>query len=311
MPAVSVIVLVYKVEKYIERCARNLFGQTLQDMEFIFVDDDSPDRSIEVMERVLEDFPLRRGQVKVIRNEVNLGLPESRRMGVAAATGEYIIHCDSDDWPESEMYAKMYSKAREDNLDMVICQMRQVYPDHTEPAPDILGAEDALGALIRQEMYDHLFDKLVTRRAYEKGLTYPRLNMSEDTAILIQLAANCSTFGYVYETLYNYTVRGDSISHAENTQEKIDQMRDNYNLAFSCLEAKGLAKKHRYDIATLKCWLKSACQNLPRDYYMKLYPEVNLAFLFNRHFTVMQRLGHLTHILGIHGVSRKFTKDDR
>ena len=112
MPAVSVIVLVYKVEKYIERCARSLFGQTLQDMEFIFVDDDSPDRSIEVMERVLEDFPLRRGQVKVIRNEVNLGLPESRRMGVAAATGEYIIHCDSDDWPEPEMYAKLYSKAR-------------------------------------------------------------------------------------------------------------------------------------------------------------------------------------------------------
>ena len=308
MPAVSVIVLVYKVEKYIGRCARSLFGQTLQDIEYIFIDDSSPDRSVEILEKVLEDYPQRRGQVKILRTEKNLGQAPCRRIGVEAASGEYIIHCDSDDYVEKDIYEKLYTKAKAENLDMVICQMQLVYPDHTEPAPDILGSQDVLGALIRQDMYDHLFDKLVTRKAYEKGIVYPKYNMSEDSAMLIQLAANCTSFGYVYETLYNYVIREDSISHAENTPEKIDQMKENYNLAFSCLEAKDLAQKHRHDIATLKCWLKSACQNLPRDYYMNLYPEVNLSFLFNRHFTVMQRLGHLTQILGIHGISKRFSK---
>ena len=308
MPAVSVIVLVYKVEKYIERCARSLFEQTLQDIEYIFVDDCTPDRSIEILEWVLEDYPERKSQVIILHNERNSGLPFSRRRGVEAASGDYIIHCDSDDWPESDMYAKLYAKASSENLDMVICRMRLVYPGHTEPAPDILGAEDVLGALIRQDMYDHMFDKLVSRKAYEKGIIYPKYNMSEDTAQMIQLAANCESFGYVYETLYNYVIRDDSISHLKNTQEKIDQMKENYNLAFSCLEAKDLARKHRYDIVTLKCWLKSACQNLPRVYYINLYPEVNVAFLFNRHFTVMQRLGHLTQLLGIHGISKVFSK---
>lgn len=308
MPAVSVIVLVYKVEEYIERCARSLFGQTLEDIEYIIVDDCSPDGSMEIMERVLDQYPQRRAQVKILHNDVNRGQAYSRHKGIEAATGEYIIHCDSDDYVEKDIYEKLYSKAKAENLDMVICQMRLVYPDHTGPAPDILGSRDVLGALIRQDIYDHLFNKLVTRKAYEKGILYPRYNMSEDSAMLIQLAANCGSFGYMYETLCNYVIRENSISHLENTPGKIDQMKENYNLAFACLEAKGLARKYRHDIATLKCWLKSACQNLPRDYYMKLYPEVNFAFLFNRHFTVMQRLGHLTQILGIHGISKMFDR---
>ena len=308
MPAVSVIVLVYKVEEYIERCARSLFGQTLEDIEYIIIDDCSPDGSMEILERVLEEYPQRQGQVKVLHNKTNRGQAYSRRRGVEAATGDYIIHCDSDDYVEKDIYEKLYSKAKAENLDMVICQVQLVYPDYTEPSPDILGSSDVLGALIRQDVYDYLCNKLVTRKAYEIGIVYPEYNMCEDSAMLIQLAANCSSFGYLYDTLYNYVIRENSISHSENTQEKIDQMKENYNLAFSCLEAKGLARKHRHDIATLKCWLKSACQNLPRDYYMSLYPEVNFTFLFNRHFTVMQRLGHLTHILGIHGVSKKFSR---
>lgn len=311
MPAVSVIVLVYGVEEYIERCARSLFEQTFEDLEYIFVDDCTPDASMDVLERVLDDYPARRSQVKILHNDVNRGQAFSRRRGVEAATGEYIIHCDSDDWIEPEMYSRLYSKAKEGNLDMLICRVRLVWPDHTRPSPDILGDEDALGALIRQDIYDYLPNKLISRRAYEKGIVYPVCNMSEDSAMVIQLACNCDSFGYVDEELYNYRMREDSITHSGNTTAKIDQMRENYNLAFSGLVARGLDGKYKDDIANLKCWLKSAAQNLPRDYYMELYPEVNISFLFNRRFTVMQRLGHLTHLLGIHGISRMLSGKKR
>lgn len=311
MPAVSVIVLVYGVEEYIERCARSLFEQTLESLEYIFVDDCTPDASMDVLERVLDDYPARRSQVKILHNDVNRGQAFSRRRGVEAATGEYIIHCDSDDWIEPEMYSRLYSKAKEGNLDMLICRVRLVWPDHTRPSPDILGDEDALGALIRQDIYDYLPNKLISRRAYEKGIVYPVCNMSEDSAMVIQLACNCDSFGYVDEELYNYRMREDSITHSGNTTAKIDQMRENYNLAFSGLVARGLDGKYKDDIANLKCWLKSAAQNLPRDYYMELYPEVNISFLFNRRFTVMQRLGHLTHLLGIHGISKMLSGKKR
>ena len=132
--------------------------------------------------------------------------------------------------------------------------------------------------------------------------------MSEDSAMIIQLACNCDSFGYVDEILYNYSVRPGSISYSIESVEKIDQMRQNYNLAFSALEAKGLAGKYRKDIRNLKCWLKFNAIKLPRDFYVNLYPEVNLAFLFNGRYTVMQRLGHLTKVLGIHGISKVFKR---
>ena len=308
MPAVSVITPVYKVEEYIDQCARGLLGQTLQDIEFIFVDDCTPDGSMEVLERVLEEFPERRHQVKIFRNEVNKGLPFTRSVGIRNATGDYIIHCDSDDWPEPDMYAKMYSKAKEENLDMVICQSCYVFPDHLEFGVDRLGAEDVLGALIRQDMYNHVTDKLVARKAYDSSIIYPEKNMSEDTGLLIQLASNCNSFGYLYEPLYNYRCREGSSCRTEYNLEKMFEQKQNYDLAISCLEAKGLADRHRGDIMKMKCFLKSAYQDIPRRDYLKLYPETNLAFLFNRRFTLEQRLGHLTKLLGIHGISKMFRK---
>ena len=77
MPAVSVIVPVYKVEPYIARCARSLFGQTLKDIEYIFIDDCTPDRSIEVLREVLEEYPERKEQVRIFRMPENGGQAES------------------------------------------------------------------------------------------------------------------------------------------------------------------------------------------------------------------------------------------
>ena len=116
MPAVSVIIPVYGVEKYIERCARSLFEQTMEDLEYIFVDDCTPDASMDILARVMDDYPARRCQVKVLHNEVNRGLAYTRRRGVEASTGDYIIHCDSDDYVEKDIYEKLYAKATEEGL---------------------------------------------------------------------------------------------------------------------------------------------------------------------------------------------------
>ena len=122
MPAVSVIIPVYNVEPYMARCARSLFGQTLKDIEFLFIDDCSPDRSIEIMSEVLEEFPERKGQVTVFRMPCNSGQAAVRMQGIKMAKGEYLIHCDSDDYvllPEA--YERLYEKASAEDLDIVTC----------------------------------------------------------------------------------------------------------------------------------------------------------------------------------------------
>ena len=119
---VSVCIPVYGVEKYIERCARSLFEQTMKDdIEFIFVDDCTPDKSIEVLQKVLEEYPNRKDQVKIIHHEVNKGLTGARNTALKYVSGDYIIHCDSDDWVDKDLYATMYKKAAKENADVVCC----------------------------------------------------------------------------------------------------------------------------------------------------------------------------------------------
>ena len=128
---VSVIIPVYNVASYIERCARSLFGQTLREMEFIFVDDSSPDRSIQIVREVLKEFPHRVHQVKFLRNEQNKGLPAARINGLRVATGEYVYRCDSDDYLEPDVLETMYRAAKANDADIVWCDWF-LSPAHNE-----------------------------------------------------------------------------------------------------------------------------------------------------------------------------------
>lgn len=114
MPKVSVIIPVYGVEKYIERCAISLFKQTLDDVEFIFVDDVTPDYSMEILNLMIDKFRLhfveKKISVRIERMPTNSGQAAVRRHGVKLAKGDYIIHCDSDDWIDASMLQKMYCK---------------------------------------------------------------------------------------------------------------------------------------------------------------------------------------------------------
>jgi glycosyltransferase involved in cell wall biosynthesis len=89
---VSILVPVYGVENYIERCARSLFEQTYENIEFVFVDDCSPDNSIQELEKIIKNYPNRKGQIKIIHHEKNIGLSGARHTAINNATGDFVIH---------------------------------------------------------------------------------------------------------------------------------------------------------------------------------------------------------------------------
>ena len=209
-PKVSVVIPVYKAEPYIERCVRTLFGQTLDDLEYVFVDDCSPDRSIEVMERVLAEYPERKSQVKVIRHEVNQGVSSTRQHGVDAATGEYIIHCDPDDWVELNMYEALYAEAKAKQADIVICdfythQNGKETIEFQEPEKlDSISVLEGISGRSFHKLHGSLCNKLISSACYTNVAFYTDISYCEDAAILFQILSNELSISYLPKGLYHY-----------------------------------------------------------------------------------------------------------
>lgn len=212
MPAVSVIIPVYKVEPYMARCARSLFGQTLQDIEFLFIDDCTPDRSIDVMREVLEEFPERKDQVTVFRMPQNSGQAAVRMQGMTLAQGDYVIHCDSDDYVDINAYAALYGKARAEDLDIVTCN--HTVEQEGRALEQVRGECTSVARMLQGKERWNLICRMI-RRTLLAGLTAPVADMGEDMVISVQTQLKARRTGHVDQPLYFYCVREDSITYQE------------------------------------------------------------------------------------------------
>ena len=116
---VTILIPVYGVEKYIERCARSLFEQTYRDIEYLFIDDCTPDKSIDILKNVMAHYPERASHVTIIRHDVNRGLAAARNSAVANCKTEWVLHVDSDDWLERNAVELLVNKQEETGADIV------------------------------------------------------------------------------------------------------------------------------------------------------------------------------------------------
>ena len=123
---ISVIVPVYKAEKYLSRCVNSILGQTFSDFELILIDDGSPDKS----GILCEEFAKKDARIRVIHQK-NQGVSAARQKGLDNATGEYVIHADPDDWVEPDWLETLYLEAERTKADMVMCDFERVYSDKT------------------------------------------------------------------------------------------------------------------------------------------------------------------------------------
>lgn len=230
MKKISVIVPIYNVGQYIERCVVSLMEQTLDDIEYIFVNDCTPDNSIEVLEQTVNKYPHRQDSVKVIHHTQNRGLTATRNSGLAVATGEYIAHCDSDDWVESIMYEALYNKAKAKDADLVYSNIRMIYPEKAEIYNAAAYSENK-----RQMMKNYISSvwtclvyTIVKRELYEThNLKSPtHLSYCEDFWLSIRLMHYANRIAYVNDAFYNYNRMNEgSIVHKLNKKtEKEEQI---------------------------------------------------------------------------------------
>ena len=192
---VSVIIPVFRVEGFIRKCTEILMQQTLQEVEYIFVNDATPDGSINVLKDVILRYPHRQPHVKIIEHKKNKGLPVARNTGLNYATGEYVFHCDSDDYLEQDTLERLYNAALAHNADIAwgdfveVFQDRHIYMSQTS----FDSPRDAIKAMLKGDMYYNVWNKLVRRILYvDNNISFPDgYTMGEDLTMIMLYA--CST----------------------------------------------------------------------------------------------------------------------
>ena len=300
MPKVSIIIPVYGVEKYIERCARSLFEQTLDDIEYLFIDDCTPDKSVEILKHVLEEYPQRKNQVVIHRMEQNSGQAKVREWGMRNATGEYIIHCDSDDWVDIHMYEKMYKKSVSADYDIVVCDYYE--SDGTsqiinkEYIPDKV--EETMSSILLKKTHSVLWNKLVKKSIYNNKIIYPIANNAEDYALLVQLAYHSKSFGYVNEPLYFYYYNTSSLTKVmtnENLINRFNQSMFNIGIVQTFLRQNQSLAKYSDELDCIKVIEKEILisSSFNKTLYKKwidAYKEIFPRILLNNKITLRRKL---------------------
>lgn len=215
-PKVSVIVPVYNTELYVERAIISLMEQTLQDVQFIIIDDGSKDNSLNIIRQVIARYPVREGQVTLISRE-NLGVAATRAQGMELATGDYVIHLDSDDWAEHNWLQTMYNKAIENNADVTVCDYYNVFNSGLESVKqDVKNTPvGCLKSLLLGRISNSNWNKLVSRELFIKNNInfHERYNTGEDLLVSFFVFINAKNVTYINESLYYYNnVNSQSIT---------------------------------------------------------------------------------------------------
>lgn len=284
MAKVSVYIPIYNVENYIERCARSLFGQSLDDIEFIFVNDCTKDKSIEILSSVLKEYPSRISQTKILHHKQNKGSAATRTTGILACTGDYIIACDSDDWVELDMYEKLYNFAIDNRADIVQCNFFHEIDEKqiVEEYDDIIDISLFLNS--KPNIWITTWNKLIKRDLFKKYniLPYPNIDMYEDVGLIVRLMCYANKISTYHEALYHYnrinykSILNDPAKYHKRLQDRI--------YVIKCLEqffqtnnvkAETYLKNEKESI--IKSCLDSRSYN-----YLRNYPELLPYFIFSR-----------------------------
>lgn len=294
-PKVSFAVAVYNVSKFIEECVRSLFEQTMDDIEVIIVDDCTPDESIDIVNSVLEEYPNRKSQVRIIHHEQNLGIAATKNEGILSATGEYVIIIDGDDYVDRRMAELMYAKAIEVDADMVIADFYRVYEKGMTRDTLVPDGVKGDGENVRMDFINRRVPpfhvvKLIRRSLYDiNGVVWPEASLGEDTVYDVVTVYYSRSIAHVAEPLYFYRYNTSSISNGIKSEEKCmrnyNDFKRNFTVAWDFLKREGVSEKYKRGAVINKIRTKNRLLDVTNKWkYRKLwwstYSEINKVILF-------------------------------
>ena len=212
---ISIIVPVYNVEQYLEKCVDSIINQTYKNLEIILVDDGATDSSSKLCDKLAKID----NRIKVYHKE-NGGLSDARNYGVERATGDYIGFVDSDDYIDSEMYEELYEAIKKENVDVVECNLKIIYPDRVE----LFTEQKYYNVYTKQEYLEEylkiekIFGSACVRLIKSdiaKKLKFPVGKLYEDTYYAYDLIEKVDRYVIMNNPYYNYLMRENSITNTK------------------------------------------------------------------------------------------------
>lgn len=302
---VSILVPIYGVEKYIERCAISLFEQTYECIEYIFVNDCTKDKSVEVLQKVLERYHNRKCQVNIINHEVNKGLAGSRNTAVEAATGDFLFHVDSDDWVERKMVEACVKKQIETNADIVSFDWETHWAKKTTFTQRVDFAsptEMAKGALTHDF---NIWARMIRRSLYINNNIRCALGcgMGEDYAVTSRLAFYAKKTTVLHEYLQHYDCTNSNSYTFNVNEERFKQLMGSYEILQKFYQDKGSEYRDYPNIIRVqalsyilrytnnKVEFKTASKELrsmDNKYYQYLLPQIRFILLYCDNMWILQ-----------------------
>lgn len=246
-PLISVIVPVYNVEKWLNKCVDSILGQTHKNLEVILVDDGSPDRCGEIC----DEYAKKDARVKVIHKE-NGGLPDARNKGIDASIGEYIAFVDSDDYIASDMYEEMLAKMTEHGADMAVCGVYNISPYRSNISSvcddvKVMTNDEAMEAYYSTQLIGCSACNKLYKNVLWKEFRFPK-GICEDIRIFYKVLASTEKLVHIGKAKYYYNVRESSIMHSSFNPELL--------ILNEAIDEEYEAVKNRYPNVCKKLWDK-------------------------------------------------------
>lgn len=315
MPLISVIVPVYKVEPYLERCVRSILAQTHRELEVILVDDGSPDNC----GKLCDAFAQADARVKVVHKE-NGGLSDARNAGLAVATAELVGFVDSDDHIDATMYERLLQAMTEADADMSLCGFAYVDEQtgrvneesnaYCSLKTGVLSREQALAELNIANWGYHFYvtawNKLY-KRSVLGDAPFPVGKLHEDEFAAHWIFERCKKIAVVAEPLYRYMQRQGSIMSAGTTARSLDGVEAYYDryLLYGKL---GMTEQAVTMLAGIGWKMRTLLRSLPADarpgvkaILKKLIPELIKKRKLIGPYLYLCQIGYLLRIMLANG----------
>lgn len=298
---ISVIVPIYKVENYVERCLISLFNQTIANQcEFILVNDATPDSSFVIAKKIASNYKALSTNIVYIDKKRNEGLASARISGLNVASGEYVINIDSDDWCELDMFEQLYEKAIKHNSDVVNCDLVFEYRNKSvisKQNPFSMSNSPVKNLLVG--VYGAFMPiKLIKRSLYTNIISINhRINMWEDLFFSVPIYLNANIVSYLEKPLYHYERSNENSLCNNITESNVENLFFVVDLLIDYLKEKCYSNMEEIQMlkCRTKCFLFPQMDILLINRYKDKYKEVNGQILKSKCISFHKRV--ITYLL--------------
>lgn len=293
---VSIILPVYGVQDHVEKCMHSLLSQDYENIQYVVVDDCSPDNSISIIKSVAAQYPERKDAVQVVAHEANKGLPAARNTGLEYVEGEYVFHCDSDDWVEATMVTDLVDAIEKNEADIAYCDFYLSFHKNERymKQPGFQNPEECIRSMLSGKMKFNVWNKLVKADLYkENRITFPDGRSMGEDMTMFRLFCHARKTAYVPKAYYHYMqTNPNAFTKRMSSQQREDVLWNTEQLMAYLEQHKGtesFKEERDYFKLNMKLPFLISMDKELYNLWREWFPEANYAIGRNKDYSLRIR----------------------